>query len=111
MGATRPPSTMSKLTIPYQRGHQLRNIIHADTNNPDVFTMQTTQDVTSIIDFCREKQADTQLTRDDGLRHVAEVPITIYEQAVREGWDTPEGWRRWMNNPDNACFRTWKGRV
>jgi hypothetical protein len=110
MGACGPPSDM-RITIPYQRSKNLRNTIHADTDNPDKFTLQTTEDVSGIIDYCAAKQEATRFDRDDGLRHVAEIPVSIYEQAVFEGWDNPEGWRRWLNDPDNACFRTWRGKV
>ena len=46
------------------------------------------------------------------FRHVAEVPIIIYNKAVREGWvNDPKAWKKWLNNPDNKLFRTWKGKV
>lgn len=110
MGASRPPSAM-KITMPYDRGDGVRGTIHADTSDPDRFTVQTSQNVDGIIDFCRAKQEATRFDRHDGLMHVAEVPIPIYEQAVLEGWDTPDGWKAWLNRPENACFRTWRGRV
>lgn len=100
-----------RLKLPYDRSRHLKSVIHADTANPDTFTLQTTEELGGIIDFCKEKQEATRFDKDDGLRHVAEIPVSVYEQAVNEGWDTPEGWRQWANNPDNACFRTWKGRI
>jgi len=99
------------IKIPYQRSAHLRNTIHADSSDPDKFTVQTTEDVSAIVDFCQQKQWDTRLDKRDGMFHVAEVPVSVYEQAVHEGWDNPEGWKRWLNDPDNAIFRTWKGRV
>jgi hypothetical protein len=41
---------------------------------------------------------------------VARAPLTVYEQSIRENWDE-EQWRRWLNDPDNAAFRVWKGRL
>lgn len=38
------------------------------------------------------------------------VPLTIAEQAMREQWDERD-WARWLDNPDNAAFRIWQGRV
>ena len=38
------------------------------------------------------------------------VPLTVYEQSVQENWDD-DRWKRWLNDPDNAAFRVWKGRV
>lgn len=100
-----------RITLPYQRNAHLQNVIHADSDDPDRFVLETKEDVSGIIDFCREKQEATRFDRPDGMVHVAEIPVSIYEQAVHEGWDTPDGWREWLNRPENACFRTWKGRV
>jgi hypothetical protein len=41
---------------------------------------------------------------------LARAPMTVYEQSIREGWDEDD-WTRWLNDPDNAPFRVWKGRV
>ena len=38
------------------------------------------------------------------------VPLTVYEQSVREDWDDAR-WKQWLNDPDNAAFRVWRGRV
>lgn len=38
------------------------------------------------------------------------VPLTVAEQAIREQWDDND-WKRWLNDPDNAAFRVWQGRV
>ena len=100
-----------KVTLPYDRGNGLQGIVHADTSDPDKFTLQTKQDVSGIIDFCTRKRDATRFDKRDGMYHVAEIPIPIYEQAVMEGWDNPDGWKRWLNNPDNQCFRTYGGRV
>jgi hypothetical protein len=43
-------------------------------------------------------------------KHLATVPISVYEQSVHEQWDEAD-WKKWLNDPDNACFRVWKGRV
>jgi inorganic pyrophosphatase len=38
------------------------------------------------------------------------VPITVAEKAMRENWDESD-WAKWLNDPDNAAFRIWPGRV
>lgn len=38
------------------------------------------------------------------------VPMTVAEQAIRENWDDSD-WKKWLNDPDNAAFRIWPGRV
>lgn len=100
-----------RIAIPYQRGQNLKGTIHADTDNPDQFTIQTTEKLDGIVDFCKAKREATKGAYRDGLFHVAEVPVSVYEKAVQEGWDNPDGWKRWLNDPDNAIFRVREGRV
>jgi hypothetical protein len=38
------------------------------------------------------------------------VPMTVAEQSLRECWDDND-WKKWLNDPDNAAFRVWRGRV
>lgn len=101
-----------QITVPYSQDRFLKRVIHADTEDPDRFTVETTEEVDRVITYCREREEDTRFARRDGLVHVAEVPVFVYEQAVFEGWaNDPAAWRRWANDPANACFRTWKGRL
>jgi hypothetical protein len=46
------------------------------------------------------------------FRHVAEVPLVVYQQACREGWASDmKAWKKWLNNSDNKVFRTWQGKL
>tara|TARA_B100001287_G_C22644678_1_gene512039 strand:+ start:520 stop:804 length:285 start_codon:yes stop_codon:yes gene_type:complete len=46
------------------------------------------------------------------MRHVAEVPLVIWEKAVQEGWSKDQNaWKKWLNDPDNKVFRTWQGKL
>ena len=46
------------------------------------------------------------------MRHIAEIPLVIYQKGLREGWiNDKKKLKQWLNNPDNRMFRTWKGRV
>jgi hypothetical protein len=38
------------------------------------------------------------------------VPLTVVEKSMREQWDDRD-WAKWLDNPDNAVFRIWQGRV
>jgi|TARA_B100000123_G_scaffold234813_1_gene185503 hypothetical protein len=69
----------------------------------------TTQDVSNTIGYVKQLRDNTP---GKDLRHVAEVPLVIWEKAVQEGWHKDKAkWRQWLNNPDNAIFRTWPGKV
>jgi hypothetical protein len=46
------------------------------------------------------------------FRHAAFVPETELNRAFTEGWfHDPAAWKRWANDPANACYRTWPGRL
>ncbi len=46
------------------------------------------------------------------LRHVAVIPEFAMQKAMQEGWSNDkEAWKRWANDVDNRCFRTWPGRL
>ena len=43
---------------------------------------------------------------------VARIPLIVVEQMMRDGvWNNQERMREWLNNPENAAFRTTKGKV
>jgi hypothetical protein len=46
------------------------------------------------------------------FKPVAEIPGVIVEQMMRDGsWNDPAAIKRWLNDPQNDCFRIWRGRV
>jgi hypothetical protein len=46
------------------------------------------------------------------FRHAAFIPETVINQAMVEGWfHDKAAWKKWANDPNNAAFRTWKGRL
>ena len=76
-------------------------------DNKDIY--HTTQDLKPIIEHCKIL-ADNKPGKD--IRHVAEVPLIVYQRACREGWaNDMSQWRRWLNNSDNKVFRTWQGKL
>ena len=71
----------------------------------------TKQNVAPVIDHVK-KLKDNITTPGKDFRHVAEVPMVIYQKALREGWhNDPKAWKRWLNDSDNKVFRTWEGKV
>lgn len=105
------PLCLMRIALPYQRNRFVRSTVHADTDAPDGFTLQTTEELDRLLAYCADMRDEMEGRPVEGAFHVAEIPITVYEKAVQEGWDNPDGWRRWLNDPANAPFRTWKGRV
>ena len=69
----------------------------------------TTQNVQPILDNVKNLSYNKQRKE---LKHVAEVPMVIYQQAIREGWaNDRKKWKKWLNDPDNKLFRIWQGKV
>ena len=74
----------------------------------DIF--HTTQDVSPVIEHCKNIAENVKPGKD--LRHVAEVPLVVYQRACREGWaNDMNAWKRWLNNSENKVFRTWQGKL
>ena len=71
--------------------------------------LETRQDVEPIVEAARIL-ADAAPGRD--FRHAAFIPDVVLERAMREGWlHDRQAWKRWANDPANAAFRTWPGRL
>jgi hypothetical protein len=83
-----------------------RVIIHKEDG---VSRVETQQDVTPIIAAAK---AMSEVTPGKDMRHAAFIPKTVLDQAFNEGWfHDKKAWKRWANDPANACFRTWPGRL
>ena len=56
---------------------------------------------------------NTQYKGDSVMSHkVASIPLIVVEKMMREGvWGNKERMREWLNHPDNAPWRTTKGKV
>ena len=81
----------------------------------DRHIIQETTNVGAVRDHVRQLQEENhqvgaRVGSQNHMRHVAEVPMSVYNQSQREGWGKKE-WKRWLNDPDNAPLRVTKGRV
>ena len=75
----------------------------------DNFVYHTKQDVNPIIEHCKVL---SELKPGKEMRHVAEIPMVVYQRAMREGWINDKAkLKRWLNDPDNKAFRTWQGKI
>jgi hypothetical protein len=89
-------------------GDAKRTMIWED-DQPETLHVYTEQDMTEIIE---ENKVMRELHPKKSHHRVLArgVPITVAEQALREQWDEKD-WAKWLNNPENAAFRVWPGRV
>jgi hypothetical protein len=89
-------------------GDAKRTMIWED-NEPEIVHVYTEQDMAETI---RMNKAMRELhPQKSTTRLLARgVPITVAEQSIREQWDDKD-WAKWLDDPDNAAFRVWPGRV
>jgi hypothetical protein len=86
----------------------VRREIHVDPDNPYRFTQVTSLIYPDNFEATNRELAETQ-TGD--MKLIARgVPLFVWEESERCQWDEKR-WAQWLNDPDNAAFRVWKGRV
>lgn len=84
------------------------------SDDGESFEIHTVQNVTDIVEDAHEqyKGKDERSRWSGDLHHVAHIPAVIVQDLRRRGiWDDEKALRRWLNDPDNRCFRTRPGRV
>jgi len=81
--------------------------------------IETKQDVTEIIE-ANKKQLDYDKSRQghlNELHHVARIPFTVIDvlnqKGIMKGFNVVDdvGFARWLNDPDNAVWKTYRGTV
>lgn len=80
----------------------MARVVHADRRSKfgDEFTIQTIEDVEPIIEAAKLKRENQNPK--SGYRFVGSIPLTVVEQAAREGWINDKAkWAKWMADPDN----------
>ena len=94
----------------------IRTIIDHTTGLKNEFVIEdnkhiyhTTQDVKPVIEAVKNY---SELQPGKEFRHVAEIPMVIYQQTLREGSvKDKQHLKKWLNVPDNKMFRVWKGKI
>lgn len=95
-------------TLLDHRGGILKTI-HTDEHDPDRMVEVMTQDLSPIIEGVKELR---EATYDPEFRPVGVIPDFVVEKMMRDGsWNDPAAVKRWLNDPQNECFRITKGRV
>lgn len=95
----------------YNADGTVARVLHYDKDNINGdFAIETIEDVEPIIESVKVLK-DVQDNK-SAMRHVARVPVTIVEQAFREGWlHDQDRWNKWLSDPDNKAFRVWEGNL
>lgn len=87
-------------------GSRRKTIMHEEDGRHYV---ESRQDVGPVIAAAQEMWSDRPPL---DMRRVALIPEAVLNQAFNEGWFHDEAaWKRWANDPANACYRTCKGSI
>jgi len=83
------------------------------TSSKDGFTIETSQDVTQIIEKNKKQLASVDRHQKHGeWSKIASIPLSIYFELKKEGViDDRKRFKKWLNDPDNRYFRTREGTV
>ena len=98
---------MPEVKSQYKWGPVNRTMV-SDPDTPDKFGIYTELDVEQVLKTNHALRDEVKPFSTN--KHVARIPMIIWEQSIHENWDD-EQWKRWLNDPDNAMFRIWPGRV
>lgn len=78
----------------------------------NAFYIQTNQETEDIIDQNKREANDAASGWSGDWHKVASIPLTIFMQLQKEGiTDDQEALKKWLNDPNNAYFRTKHGNV
>lgn len=104
---------MREVTILDQRGGVLKTI-HTDSHSNSMFEV-TTEDLDPLIrqaDRMRHARGTKTQDFEEGMVVAGYIPIHVAERMMREGsFNDEAALKRWLNDPQNECFRVWKGTV
>jgi len=91
----------------------VKTAVHTEDGD-GTFHVTKTQDIQPTLDYTkylREQPVD----RKNEVRHVAEIPPVLAAKLYKEGILGPKGSSKellkWLDQPENRCFKTWEGRL
>jgi hypothetical protein len=78
----------------------------------DAFYIETEQETQGLVDQNRREANEASSGWSGDWHKVASIPLTIYMDLVKKGivYDQNE-LKKWLNDPNNAYFRTKHGSV
>lgn len=101
---------MPEHKVMYRNRDGVRRWSYTDDDKPGKIGVYTEVDMDRVLESIKEAQ-EYEASRTRPLhRHLARIPMTVYERSIHEGWDEAK-WKQWLNDPANDAFRVWRGRV
>ena len=93
----------------YKHDETVKRTAIWEDDDPGTLHVYTEQDLTQAIEN-NKVMRELHPRRGTNKLLARGVPIAVAERAIREQWDDND-WKKWLNDPDNAAFRVWPGRV
>jgi len=100
---------MAERKVVYRNDGAVKRTMVWEDDDPLTLRVHTEQDLTQAIENNKILR-ELHPRRSTNKLLARGVPITVAEKALREQWDQQD-WARWLDDPDNAAFRVWQGRV
>ncbi len=70
----------------------------------------TVQDLNPLLQHVKAMR-ETHV-QDKEMKLAGFIPTEIVERMMRDGsFNDPAAIKRWLNDPQNECFRVWKGKL
>ena len=90
-------------------GDSMQEIVHFHDDGKGTVTVETREDCTALVEHAKAMR-DEPVGKD--MKLAAYIPEYVMDQAFKEGWaNDMKAWKKWLNDPDNAAFRVWPGRM
>lgn len=100
---------MAERKVVYRDDGAIKRTMVWEDDDPLTVHVYTEQDLTQAIEN-NKIMAELHPRRSTNKLLARGVPVHVYEKSVLEGWDEQD-WKKWLNDPDNAAFRVWRGQV
>jgi hypothetical protein len=100
---------MAEKKVVYRDDGAAKRTMIWEDDAPEIVHVHTEQDMAQTIEN-NKAMRELHPAKSNNKLLARGVPMTVAEQAIRENWDDAD-WKKWLNNPDNAAFRIWPGRV
>ena len=100
---------MAERKVVYRDDGAVKRTAIWEDDKPEILHVYTEQDMAQTIEN-NKAMRELHPEKSNNKLLARGVPIAVAEQALREDWDQKD-WKKWLNDPDNAAFRVWPGRV
>ena len=88
-------------------GNVVKEVIHEN----DRTTFAEHENVEPLLRKCHTMREHVSLNRKSAYRPIAEVPMSVVADAIKQGWFSDKSrWKKWYNDSHNALLRLSTGR-